>query len=178
MGATFSRCGGRRVVMLGLDAAGKTSVLYRLRLGEVVQTIPTKGFNVETIALGNGLSFDVWDIGGQDRIRPLWRHYSQNTQGIIFVVDSSDHGRVDEARDELHEVVSEEQLQRVAILVFANKQDLDTAMPCDQLVEKLELNKIKDRLWHIQPCSATTGRGVDDGMKWLGKAFRETYMAH
>ena len=78
-----------RILMVGLDAAGKTTILYKLKLGDVVTTIPTIGFNVETVEYKN-IKFTVWDVGGQDRIRPLWRHYFQNTQGLIFVVDSND----------------------------------------------------------------------------------------
>jgi small GTP-binding protein len=64
---------------------GKTTILYRLRLGELVETIPTIGFNVETISVSNGATFTVWDVGGQSRIRPLWRHYYQNTEGLCVV---------------------------------------------------------------------------------------------
>merc|ERR1712126_464283 len=74
-----------RILMVGLDAAGKTTILYKLKLGEIVTTIPTIGFNVETVEYKN-ISFTVWDVGGQDKIRPLWRHYFQNTDGLIFVV--------------------------------------------------------------------------------------------
>merc|ERR1719238_1236548 len=76
----------RRIVMVGLDAAGKTTVLYNLKLGEVLTTVPTVGFNVETVEYKN-ISFTVWDIGGQDKIRKLWRHYYLGTHGVIFVVD-------------------------------------------------------------------------------------------
>ncbi|CAN6450998.1 unnamed protein product [Victoria cruziana] len=95
-----------RILMVGLDAAGKTTILYKLKLGEIVTTIPTIGFNVETVEYKN-VSFTVWDVGGQDKIRPLWRHYFQNTQGLIFVVDSNDKDRIVEARDELHRMLSE-----------------------------------------------------------------------
>ena len=91
--------------LVGLDAAGKTTILYKLKLGEIVTTIPTIGFNVETVEYKN-ISFTVWDVGGQDKIRPLWRHYFQNTQGLIFVVDSNDRERVVEAREELSKMVS------------------------------------------------------------------------
>lgn len=89
---------------VGLDAAGKTTILYKLKLGEIVTTIPTIGFNVETVEYKN-ISFTVWDVGGQDKIRPLWRHYYQNTQGLIFVVDSSDVKRIQEAENELANMV-------------------------------------------------------------------------
>lgn len=90
---------------VGLDAAGKTTILYKLKLGEIVTTIPTIGFNVETVEYKN-ICFTVWDVGGQDKIRPLWRHYFQNTQGLIFVVDSNDRERIVEAENELKNMVS------------------------------------------------------------------------
>ncbi|AQK99822.1 ADP-ribosylation factor A1F [Zea mays] len=108
-GKLFSRLFAKkemRILMVGLDAAGKTTILYKLKLGEIVTTIPTIGFNVETVEYKN-ISFTVWDVGGQDKIRPLWRHYFQNTQGLIFVVDSNDRERVVEARDELHRMLNE-----------------------------------------------------------------------
>lgn len=96
--------------MVGLDAAGKTTILYKLKLGEIVTTIPTIGFNVETVEYKN-ISFTVWDVGGQDKIRPLWRHYYANTQGLIYVVDSSDNERIQESREELHKMLSEDELK-------------------------------------------------------------------
>ena len=127
MGGMFSKVWQRligkkemRILMVGLDAAGKTTILYKLKLGEVVTTIPTIGFNVETVDYKN-ISFTVWDVGGQDKIRLLWRHYYQNTQGLIFVVDSNDRDRIDDAREELHKMLSEEELKEAVLLVFANK---------------------------------------------------------
>jgi len=110
-----------RILMVGLDAAGKTTILYKLKLGENVTTIPTIGFNVETVEYKN-VNFTVWDVGGQDKIRPLWRHYFMNTQALIFVVDCNDRDRVAEARDELHRMLGEDELQNAILLVFANKQ--------------------------------------------------------
>ncbi|KAG6601505.1 ADP-ribosylation factor, partial [Cucurbita argyrosperma subsp. sororia] len=123
MGLTFTKLFSRlfakkemRILMVGLDAAGKTTILYKLKLGEIVTTIPTIGFNVETVEYKN-ISFTVWDVGGQDKIRPLWRHYFQNTQGLIFVVDSNDRDRVVEARDELHRMLNEDELRDAVLLV-------------------------------------------------------------
>ena len=115
----FSNVKDSRILMVGLDAAGKTTILYKLKLGEIVTTIPTIGFNVETVQYKK-INFTVWDVGGQgtphtphtqhtqhthangfaDKIRPLWRHYFQNTQGLIFVVDSNDRERIQEASEE------------------------------------------------------------------------------
>ena len=117
MGLSFTKLFSRlfakkemQILMVGLDAAGKTTILYKLKLGEIVTTIPTIGFNVETVEYKN-ITFTVWDVGGQDKIRPLRRHYFQNTQGLIFVVDSNDRDRVVEARDELHRMLNKDELR-------------------------------------------------------------------
>uniref|UniRef100_A0A7C8ZGT7 ADP-ribosylation factor n=1 Tax=Opuntia streptacantha TaxID=393608 RepID=A0A7C8ZGT7_OPUST len=155
-----------RILMVGLDAAGKTTILYKLKLGEVVTTIPTIGFNVETVEYKN-VSFTVWDVGGQDKIRPLWRHYFQNTQGLIFVVDSNDRDRVTEARDELHRMLNEDELRDATLLVFANKQDLPNAMSVAEITDKLGLHSLRQRRWYIQACCATSGEGLYEGLDWL-----------
>merc|ERR1711877_85237 len=116
-----------RIIMLGLDNAGKTTVLYKLKLGEVVTTIPTIGFNVESLQYKH-INFTVWDIGGQTKIRPLWQHYFENTDGIIFVVDSADGERLSEAREELEGVLADDRLRDSSLLVFANKQDMPMAL--------------------------------------------------
>ena len=99
-----------RILMVGLDAAGKTTILYQLKMGETVKTIPTIGFNVETLDY-KGLNFTVWDVGGQDKIRVLWKHYYQNTDGLIFVVDSNDRDRIEDAAEELKKMLAEEELK-------------------------------------------------------------------
>merc|ERR1719376_1767959 len=148
-----------RILMVGLDNAGKTTILYKLKLGEVVTTLPTIGFNVETVEYKN-ISFTVWDVGGQDKIRPLWRHYFTNTQGLIFVVDSNDSERVEEAKNELSRMLSEEELKDTKILIFANKQDLPNALSCAELTEKLGLNELRGKEWYIQAACATEGKGL------------------
>lgn len=157
--------------MVGLDAAGKTTVLYKLKLGEIVTTIPTIGFNVETVEYKN-ISFTVWDVGGQDKIRPLWRHYFQNTQGLIFVVDSNDTERISEARDELARMLSEDELRDAVLLVFANKQDLPNALKPSELTEKLNLHNMRNRNWYIQATCATNGEGLYEGLDWLSNQLK------
>jgi ADP-ribosylation factor 1/2 len=157
-----------RILMVGLDAAGKTTILYKLKLGEVVNTIPTIGFNVETVEYKN-ISFNVWDVGGQDKIRLLWRHYYLNTQGLIFVVDSNDKDRIEENRDELHKMLAEEELKDAVLLVFANKQDLPGAMSCPEITDKLGLHTIRGRTWFIQAACAMRGDGLFEGLDWLSK---------
>merc|ERR1719181_266510 len=122
-----------RILMVGLDAAGKTTILYKLKLGEVVTTIPTVGFNVEEVQYKN-INFTVWDVGGQDKIRPLWRHYYSNTDALIWVVDSSDTDRIEIAQEEFHKTCSEADLAGACVLVFANKMDLPDAMSVNSVV--------------------------------------------
>ncbi|KAF1892173.1 hypothetical protein Lal_00036531 [Lupinus albus] len=193
MGLSFTKLFSRlfakkemRILMVGLDAAGKTTILYKLKLGEIVTTIPTIverdwlawrsvnrqfggdeiRFNVETVEYKN-ISFTVWDVGGQDKIRPLWRHYFQNTQGLIFVIDSNDQDRVVEARDELHRMLNEDELRDAVLLVFANKQDLPNAMNAAEITDKLGLHSLRQRHWYIQSTCATSGEGLYEGLDWL-----------
>ena len=126
-----------RILMLGLDAAGKTTILYKLKLGEVVSSVPTIGFNVECLEYKN-IKFTVWDVGGQDKIRLLWKHYYQNTNGLIFVVDSLDKERIDLAKQELHRMLNEEDMREAVVLVYANKQDQAT-MTVPEITERLGL---------------------------------------
>jgi len=159
-----------RILMVGLDAAGKTTILYKLKLGEVVTTIPTIGFNVETVEYKN-LSFTVWDVGGQDKIRPLWRHYYQGTNGLIYVVDSNDRDRVEDAKEELSKMLNEDEMRDAALLVFANKQDLPNAMTAAEVTEKLNLHNMRNRQWFIQSACATTGDGLYEGLDWLSRVL-------
>jgi small GTP-binding protein len=170
----FSKREGR-VLMCGLDAAGKTTILYILKLGEVVTTIPTIGFNVETVTIGH-MDLTVWDVGGRDKIRPLWRHYYQNTNGIIFVVDSNDRDRIDDddccghsAKTELQQMLSEPELRDAPVLVLANKQDLPNAMTAAEIAERLELKKCcGTRPFKVVGCSAILrSHGLGEAFQWL-----------
>ncbi len=175
MGSLFSKVWERmvgtkemRILMVGLDAAGKTTILYKMKLGEVVNTIPTIGFNVETVEYKN-ISFNVWDVGGQDKIRLLWRHYYQNTQGLIFVVDSNDRDRIEENREELHKMLAEEELKDAVLLVYANKQDITGAMQPPEMTDRLGLQTIRGRTWFMQGTCALKGDGLLEGLDWLSK---------
>ena len=156
-----------RILMLGLDAAGKTTVLYKLRLGEVVTTVPTIGFNTEQVVYKN-LTMTVWDVGGQDKIRRLWKHYFPNTDCIIYVVDSSDRSRLQEAREELHVMMGDDSLRESCLLVYANKQDLPGACSATELTDKLGLASLKrTQPWWMQTCCAVTGDGLYEGLDWV-----------
>ena len=160
-----------RTLMLGLDAAGKTTILYKMKLGEVVSSVPTIGFNVESLEFHNA-RFTVWDVGGQDKIRQLWKHYYTGTQAIIYVVDSSDKERIEKSRDELQKMLCEEELKDTILLVFANKQDMKV-MSVGEIAEKLNLHTLRGREWNIQGTCGLTGDGLSEGFKWLSKAINK-----
>eukprot|EP01111_Echinosteliopsis_oligospora_P015319 TRINITY_DN6025_c0_g1_i1.p1 TRINITY_DN6025_c0_g1~~TRINITY_DN6025_c0_g1_i1.p1 ORF type:complete len:178 (+),score=34.62 TRINITY_DN6025_c0_g1_i1:114-647(+) len=174
MGAIFAKLSSYwaqhdvRILMIGLDAAGKTTILYKLKLGEVVTTIPTIGFNVDTLEYKK-LKMTVWDIGGQDKIRVLWKHYYTNTQGIIFVIDSCDRSRLEEAKQELHKTLEDVELQGVPVMIYANKQDLPGAASISALTDILSLRDLQSRKWLIQPCTATIGSGLYEGLDWMSQ---------
>jgi len=177
MGLVFTKLWDRlagktdmRILMVGLDAAGKTTILYKFKLGETVTTIPTIGFNVETVEYKN-ISFTMWDVGGQDKIRRLWRHYYQGTNGLIFVVDSNDRERTEDAREELHKILNEDEMRDAVVLVFANKQDLPNSMPAAEVTEKLGLQALQNRQWFIQSACASTGDGLYEGIDWMSRTL-------
>ncbi|KAK7113989.1 hypothetical protein V1264_000129 [Littorina saxatilis] len=182
MGALFSRLSDlfsdfrndpARILMVGLDAAGKTTVLYKVKLNEVVTTIPTIGFNVETVSPVKGLTFTVWDVGGQEKIRALWKHYFMNTQGILYVVDSSDRERFAESRDELQNILNSDDMRGVPVVVLANKQDLPGAVGVSEVAEKLQISQEKGRKWHIQGTCAPTGEGVYEAMQEMARLVKD-----
>ena len=154
----------KKLVMLGLDGAGKTTILYKMKLGEVVTSVPTIGFNVEAVSYKN-LQMNIWDVGGQNRIRQLWNHYYEKSDGLVFVVDSADSVRLSEAASEIEKLHRESSLRNIPFLIFANKQDLQQAVPVSKM--NLGLTEMYNRNWKIQSCSATTGDGIYEGFEWL-----------
>lgn len=166
-----------RILMLGLDAAGKTTIFYRLKLNETVATIPTIGFNVETVEPIKNVSFTVWDVASHEKLRPLWRHYFKGTDGLLFVVDSADPERFEEARAELVIILQDVDMMDVPFVIFANKQDLPGASRPSEVVEKFGLQDVRWHEWHVQGCCATTGDGLVEGLEKLTdmiKQFRKS----
>ena len=154
-----------KVLMLGLDAAGKTTILYQLKLGVTVETIPTMGFVFESIKHKN-FKMNVWDVAGQDSLRSLWKHYYQNTKALIFVVDSSDKKRVGLARDELHKIIADEELKDACILLLANKMDLQV-MDAQEVASFMDFDKIKNAKKKCFGVSGIKGEGLIPAMDWL-----------
>ncbi|XP_053626258.1 ADP-ribosylation factor-like protein 1 isoform X1 [Cherax quadricarinatus] len=159
-----------RILILGLDGAGKTTILYRLQVGEVVTTIPTIGFNVEQVTYKN-LRFQVWDLGGQTSIRPYWRCYYSNTDAIIYVVDSADRDRIGISKQELVSMLEEDELKSAILAVLANKQDMEGAMTVAEVHSALGLDALKTRTFQIFKTSAIKGEGLDQAMDWLANAL-------
>ncbi|KAE8664116.1 ADP-ribosylation factor [Hibiscus syriacus] len=158
--------------MLGLDAAGKTTILYKLHIGEVLSTVPTIGFNVEKVQYKN-VMFTVWDVGGQEKLRPLWRLYFNNTDGLIYVVDSLDRERIGKAKHEFQTIINDPFMLNSVILVFANKQDMKGAMSPMEVCEGLGLFDLKNRKWHIQGTCAHRGDGLYEGLDWLAGTLKK-----
>lgn len=165
------------IVMMGLDGSGKTTLLRNLRLGEFVSTYPTIGFQVDTMSYQD-LIFYMWGIGGNDKIRPLWRHYWRRCQALIFVLDSTDRESLDNpdvifnVRDQLERLYPEEEIKAWPILIYASKQDLPNAMTVQEIDERLHINRVAhSRLIHVQGCSGVSGEGLQEGLDWLTNAI-------
>uniref|UniRef100_A0A7N0U9K5 ADP-ribosylation factor n=2 Tax=Kalanchoe fedtschenkoi TaxID=63787 RepID=A0A7N0U9K5_KALFE len=161
-----------RIVMLGLDAAGKTTTLYRLQPGKALTTIPTVGFNVEAIQYDK-VKFVVWDVGARERISPLWRHYFVDMDALIYVVDSADRERIGTAKAEFQTIISLPYVLNCVILVLANKQDEKGAMTPEEVGDGLGLMELKNPKWHIQGSCAISGDGLCEGLDWLACTVKE-----
>jgi small GTP-binding protein len=158
-----------RILMVGLDAAGKTTIMYKLKMNETVKTIPTIGFNVETMEYKK-LKMVMWDVGGQNKIMELWKHYYEGTDALIYVIDSSDTERLELNYETIHNIVQDPDLEKACLLIYANKQDLKQALSPSELVEKLQLQKLKMK-WNIQGASAVSGQGLTEGLDWVAETL-------
>ncbi|KAL3538319.1 hypothetical protein ACH5RR_001685 [Cinchona calisaya] len=172
MGLSFTKLFSRmfakemHILMLGLGGAGKTTILYKLKLGKTVTTTVTVGFNVETVEYKN-INFTIYDVGGQTQAIPLIRNFFPLIQGVIFVIDSDDQNWIFYAKDNLHRVLNENGLEDVLLLVYANKQDLPNAMTAEEITNKFDLHSLRQRKWFIQSTCAINGEGIHEGLDWL-----------
>merc|ERR1712083_1195017 len=119
-----------RILMLGLDNAGKTTVLKKLSDEDISTIMPTQGFNIKSL-VHEGFKLNVWDIGGQKTIRAYWSNYFEASDALVYVIDSSDSRRLEESGAELKELLAEDKLANVPILIYANKQDLGQAVKAE-----------------------------------------------
>ena len=160
-----------RVLMVGLNNSGKTSILYHVKTGDLINTEITIGFNLEAIKY-KGLNLEIWDIGGcniyyENKVRRLFRHYYPNTDGIIFVIDSNDKERFEQAKEAFSLLINNDEFKNIPILVFANKQDLPMAYSPNNIIEILDMTKIKHNKWIVQGASALNGKGLNEGFNWF-----------
>uniref|UniRef100_A0A672IZF9 ADP-ribosylation factor-like protein 14 n=1 Tax=Salarias fasciatus TaxID=181472 RepID=A0A672IZF9_SALFA len=169
MGQLISKQPQVEVLLLGLDNAGKSTLLYKLKHNMSVSTVPTIGFNVEMLEAKKNrksIGVTVWDVGGQGQMREHWPSFHANASAVVFVVDSADQERMKEARHELEATLGSEQLRGRPVVLVANKQDVNGALTVTEMKDKFNLKKLcTGRDWFIQPCSATTGFGVEEAFK-------------
>ncbi|PBK73215.1 ARF/SAR superfamily [Armillaria solidipes] len=157
-----------RILFLGLDNAGKTTILKYISHEDTSATSPTLGFNIKTLSLPSSpYTLNIWDVGGQRTLRPYWRNYFEQTDAVVWVVDSADRMRMQDCKEELRGLLSEDRLSGASLLVFANKQDLPGALNISEIITSLDLNGIKSHHWKIFPCSAMTGANVFEGLDWV-----------
>ncbi|NXU55088.1 ARL11 protein, partial [Turnix velox] len=161
-----------RVVMLGLDFSGKSTLLYKLKSGQAVETCPTVGFNVESLQTPCGVSFTLWDVGGQDSLRASWPNYLEDTSTLVFVLDSTDTARLPEAAAELEETLSHPSMAGIPVLLLANKQDMPGALAPAELGERLQSGRLVERRWVLRGCSAHTGQGLQEALAVLGELLQ------
>jgi small GTP-binding protein len=155
----------RRILMVGLDGSGKTTILFQMKHGELIKTVPTIGFNLKTVEL-NRRSFVVWDIGGHKSNWPLFRHYYSASDAVIFVVDSSDRDRTSRVVNEFDLIIQE--LADVPILILANKQDIADAMSVNEVAHNFQVEQLTEsRTCKVQGTCGTSGEGILEGFEWL-----------
>ncbi|KAL7695370.1 ADP ribosylation factor 3 [Lotmaria passim] len=160
-----------RILILGLDNAGKTSILRKLSDEDPTTTQATQGFNIKSINC-EGFKLNMWDIGGQKAIRAYWPNYYDEVDCLIYVVDAADRRRLEETSAELDTLLQEEKLREAPVLIFSNKCDLATALSPEDVSTALNLHSLRDRTWSIQKCSAKTGEGLHEGLEWAVKNLK------
>ncbi|XP_077015263.1 ADP-ribosylation factor-like protein 14 [Tamandua tetradactyla] len=165
-----------QILLLGLDSAGKSTLLYKFKLAKDTATTPTIGFNVEMIEVEKGLLLTVWDVGGQEKMRTAWRCYCENTDGLLYVVDSTDKQRLEDSRREFEHILKNEHIKNIPVVLLANKQDIPAALTAEDITRMFKMKKLcGDRNWYVQPCCAITGDGLAEGFRQLA-GFVKSHM--
>jgi len=161
------------IVVVGLDNAGKTTIIERLKPQEkqTMEVAATVGFHIDQFKKGS-LTFTVFDMAGAGRYRNLWSEHYKDAEAVVFVVDSADKFRLVVAKDEIDAMLAHPGLRKCPILFFANKKDLPTALSPVEIAQALNLDDIKDRAWQIVPSNGLTGEGVDKGTDWLAEKLQ------
>ncbi|XP_009900444.1 ADP-ribosylation factor-like protein 14 [Dryobates pubescens] len=163
------------IVMLGLDSAGKSTLLYKFRYNDLFLTSPTIGFNVDMIETQKDFTLTFWDVGGQQKMRQSWCSFLETADGLLYVVDSADKQRLEESKKEFEGILKTESLKGIPVVVLANKQDLPGAWNAEEVTRRLNMKKYcSDRNWYVQPCCAITGEGLSEALRIL-TAFTRQY---
>eukprot|EP00301_Raphidiophrys_heterophryoidea_P002552 c1118_g1_i1.p1 GENE.c1118_g1_i1~~c1118_g1_i1.p1 ORF type:complete len:211 (-),score=50.61 c1118_g1_i1:115-681(-) len=162
----------RTVIFVGLDNAGKTTLLFKLKHGTIRQFVPTERAFSEEVTVSN-LTMRAWDLGGHEQVRKLWQDYYQSTDAVIFIVDAADRDRFGEARQELVGLLEAGELQDTPIAVLANKCDLQYAATFEELRDALGIapfqNNHNIQLFRV---SVVSGAGYLEAFKWLGRSMK------
>ena len=172
------------ILVIGLDRAGKTRLLDRIRLLftglstlENGHTLPTVGLNIARFDLKN-VPLVFWDLGGQAQLRSIWEKYYGESHALVFVVDASDHARLAEAKGVLEKLMGNAELQGAPLLVLANKQDLPGAMAAVEVRDRMGLSRFsRERAVDVRPCSAVNGEGLEDATSWLAGEVKHSRRA-
>ncbi len=154
------------ILILGLDNAGKTTLINYLTGENNKKVTVTQGVNAKSIQCG-GIKLNVYDLGGQKKLREYWKYYYENVDGLIYVVDGSDENRIDECNEAFQSLLNEEKLKGVPVLCYGNKTDLEGCLEPDEIINRLKMNDITERDWCLHACSALKGTGIQDGIKWI-----------
>lgn len=164
-----------RILLLGLDAAGKSTVLYKFKFKEPFSTIPTVGFNVEMIQTEKRLQLTIWDVGGQEKLRSLWCYYFENTDGLVYVVDSTNKATLDESKKEFQRILQNELIKNVPVVLLANKQDIPGALDAEEITRKFNMKRYcSDRDWYVQPCCAISGQGLAEAFSKVSEFVKKS----
>ncbi|OLS16410.1 MAG: small GTP-binding protein [Promethearchaeota archaeon CR_4] len=155
-----------KLFVFGLDKAGKTAILNRLRGQSFEPTRPTLSVDVEQFEKEH-LVFQSYDLAGQASLRNSWLQYLPNSNGLIFVIDYSDPGRFKEAFTEFTRVLGNTEARILPILIYANKKDIYKRFEIAKFATIFDLRKLLKNPWKVMPCSAKTGEGLEEGLKWL-----------
>ena len=157
------------ILILGLDNAGKTVILYCLKLGEPLEcTVPTLGFNIEQVEY-KGLTINAWDLGGQSSFRTLWHSYYESANAVVYIIDSADRDRFEESRRELEALMRHTELSSKPFLIFANKQDLPNAASKQEIIKIFKLDGFSTHTWTVVPCCAKSNSKIMQGFEWLAQ---------
>ncbi|NXA12455.1 ARL14 protein, partial [Sapayoa aenigma] len=161
-----SRVKQTNILMLGLDFAGKSTLLCKFRYKDGFLTLPTIGFNVDMIGTREGFTLTFWDVGGQEKMRQFWSNFLEDADGLLYVVDSSDKRRLEESRREFELILKTESMRNIPVVVLANKQDLPGALNAEEVTRRFKMKKYcSDRNWYVQPCCAITGEGLAEALQ-------------